>query len=242
MQRNSNLIVIYFFYSLVTIFTPINDRLILFVFSLSFNLGTMALFRRFLPMIYGILMIFVITCIFTRAFTDLRRNLLDPLSAFDYPRTYVELYFLVLFDVFLFLIRPLMVPMKFTRLILILVQLVVYAYSLSKFLIFYEWSNVRQATSPYQFDRFDYLALIFIPGFSIRGIFVWTYSFSTTSEESTRSDEVEPLLVATEDEENLNVQIKQSSGSWWRIVKLGRPEWKLYLIGSVFLLTAASST
>lgn len=201
----------------------------------------MVLFLRFLPTIYAILIIFVMTCIFTRAFTNIRMNLIDPLSTFDYPRTYVELYFLALFDAFLFFIRPLIIPMKFTRLILILFQLFVYAYSLSKFLIFYEWTNVRQITSPYQFDRFDYLALIFSPIFSIGGIFVWIYSFPTNnSQQSNTMDETEPLLATNE--EDTNVEIKQSSGSWWRIVKLGRPEWKLYLIGSVFLLIAASST
>jgi len=40
---------------------------------------------------------------------------------------------------------------------------------------------------------------------------------------------------------DLIVEIKQTSGSWWRIIKLGKEEWKLYIIGFIFLLIAALS-
>jgi hypothetical protein len=66
---------------------------------------------------------------------------------------------------------------KYSRFILIVFQLFIYAYSLSKFLIFYEWKNVRNPTSPYQLDRFDYLAIIFIPLFALGGIFIWILVF-----------------------------------------------------------------
>ncbi len=45
---------------------------------------------------------------------------------------------------------------------------------------------------------------------------------------------------STESEE-LNIQIKETSGSWWRIIKLGKQEWKFYIIGFFFLLIASSS-
>ncbi len=133
-----------------------------------------------IPVIYGFLIIIIINCIFTRGFTDIRTNLLDQLYSFNYPRTYIELYFLILFDSFLLIVCSWMKcfqKFKCSRLILIVFQLFIYAYSLSKFLIFYEWKNVRNPTSPYQLDRFDYLAIIFIPLFALGGIFIWILVF-----------------------------------------------------------------
>jgi hypothetical protein len=43
------------------------------------------------------------------------------------------------------------------------------------------------------------------------------------------------------EDKDLIVKIKQTSGSWWRIIKLGKEEWKLYIIGFIFLLIAALS-
>lgn len=210
----------------VEFFRRIND-----IFSLPLKIDLlMSSLRRLIPLIYAIIIIFTLTCIFTRAFT---RNFLDQLSTFDYPRTYVELYFLMLFDSLMFIIQPWIIRKKYP---LIVVQLVIYAYSLSKFLVFYEWNIVRKITTPYQFDRFDYLAMIFIPLFSIGGIFIWM-SVSVEPERST-TDELTPLLASTEEDQD--VQIKQTSGSWWRILKLGKPEWKLYIIGFILLLFAAS--
>jgi len=40
---------------------------------------------------------------------------------------------------------------------------------------------------------------------------------------------------------DLKVQIKETSGSWWRIMKLGKQEWKLYIIAFFFLLIASLS-
>ena len=37
------------------------------------------------------------------------------------------------------------------------------------------------------------------------------------------------------------VQIKKSSGSWWKILKLGREEWILYIAAFHFLIIAAIS-
>lgn len=200
----------------------------------------MASHRRLISLIYASLVSLILTCIFTRAFTDIRKNLLDQLSTFDYPRTYVELYFLMLIDSLLFLMQP---WMKSRRIILIICQLIIYAYSLSKFLVFYEWSVVRKIPA-YQFDRFDYLAMVFIPLFAIGGIFIWIILFSTkTAVKSERvvrmnTDESDLLLDSTEED----IEIKQSTGSWWRILKLGKPEWKLYIIGFFLLLIAASGT
>ena len=212
------------------------------IFSLPLKIDLlMPSLRRLIPLIYAFLIIIILTCIFTRAFTG---NFLDQLSVFDYPRTYVELYFLMLFDSLVFIIQPWISRKKYTRLILILLQLVIYAYSLSKFLVFYEWRNVRKTTTPYQFDRFDYLAMVFIPLFSIGGIFIWMISMSSSveSERSTRinTDETDPLLASTEEDQDVQIQIKQTSGSWWRILKLGKPEWKLYIVGFFLLLFAAS--
>ncbi len=210
---------------------------------------------RLIPAIYGIVMVIVITCIFTRAFTDIRTNLIDQLCSFNYPRTYVELYFLILIDSLLFIICSSICRIKSFRLIFILFQLFIYSYSLSKFLVFYEWKNVRNTISPYQFDRFDYLAMAFSPLLALGGIFIWILSFRINSNEQieperqrlinetpTRSytEETEPLLVQKEDK-NLKVQIKETSGSWWRIIKLGKQEWKLYIAGFFFLLIAALS-
>jgi hypothetical protein len=64
-----------------------------------------------------------------------------------------------------------------SRLILIIFQLFIYAYSLNKFLVFYEWKSVRNPTSPYQFDRFDYLAIIFSPLLALGGIMIWILFF-----------------------------------------------------------------
>jgi hypothetical protein len=52
------------------------------------------------------------------------------------------------------------------------------------------------------------------------------------------------LTVEKEKEEDkpLNVQIKETTGSWRRILKFGKQEWKLYILGFVFLLIAALGT
>jgi len=139
-----------------------------------------------IPAIYAIVMTLIITCIFTRAFTDIRTNLIDQLYSFDYPRTYVELYFLIIIDSFILIFYSLIFLFKYCqrlktfrhiKLILILFQLFIYAYSLSKFLVFYEWKNVRNTTSPYQLDRFDCLAIIFIPLLALGGIIIWIVFF-----------------------------------------------------------------
>lgn len=143
-------------------------------------------FVRLIPAIYGIITIFIITCIFTRAFTNIWANLIDQLRSFDYPRTYVELYFVTLVNCFIFIVYSFIFLSKCSRrlkyllrirLILIIFQLIIYAYSLSKFLVFYEWKNVRNPTSPYQLDRFDYLAMIFIPLLAVGGIPIWIIFF-----------------------------------------------------------------
>jgi hypothetical protein len=136
-------------------------------------------FLRLIPVIYGILMIVIVTCIFTRAFTDIKTNFIDQLYSFNYLRTYVELYFLILIDSFILIIYSIksFQCFKYTRLILIIFQLFIYGYSLSKFLVFYEWKNVRNPISPYQLDRFDYLAIIFIPLLALGGIFIWISFF-----------------------------------------------------------------
>ena len=140
-----------------------------------------------LPGIYAILMTSIITCIFTRAFTDIRTNLLNPLFAFDYRRTYVELYFLIMIDAGLLLAASLILgccscrARKYTsylRWALILFQLLLYGYSLSKLLVFYEWRTVRNPTSPYQFDRFDILATVFTPLLALGTIPVWILMFA----------------------------------------------------------------
>ncbi|CAF0857032.1 unnamed protein product [Adineta steineri] len=226
---------------------------------------------RLIPTIYAILIIITITCIFTRGFTNIHLNLIDKLYSFDYPRTYVELYFLMLFDSFVLIFSSFVIFLfkrcqrfKYFRVVLIIFQLITYVYSLSKFLVFYEWTNVRNATSPYQFDRFDYLAIIFIPLFALGGIFIWIIFFRIINikhtdperqlliNEPTRSytEEIDPLLVEIEDgstkstkneNKDLKIQIKETSGLWWRIIKLGKQEWKLYIIGFCSLLIAASS-
>jgi len=43
------------------------------------------------------------------------------------------------------------------------------------------------------------------------------------------------------EDKDLKIQIKQTSGSWWRIMKLGKQEWKLYIAAFFFLLVAALS-
>ncbi len=145
------------------------------------------------------------TCIFTRAFTDFQTNLIDQLYSFDYPRTYVEIYFLILFNALVFIIVSLIFRMKSYRLIFIVLQLLIYAYSLSKFLVFYEWRNVRTTTEPYQFDRFDYLAIVFSPLLALGGIFIWILLFSINRKEENASErrhlingnaeETQPLII-----------------------------------------------
>lgn len=55
-------------------------------------------------------------------------------------------------------------------------------------------------------------------------------------------DETLPRSINDEIEnQDLTVQIKVTSGSWWRIIKLGKQEWILYILGFAFLLIAASS-
>jgi len=167
---------------------------------------------RLIPAIYGIFMIVIVTCIFTRGFTNIKTNLIDQLYSFNYPRTYVELYFLILIDSFLLIINSIksFQCLKYSRLILIIFQLFIYGYSLSKFLIFYEWKNVRNPILPYQLDRFDYLAIIFIPLLALGGIFIWILFFriinikqtdperqNLINQTTTRSytEEVDPLIV-----------------------------------------------
>ena len=251
---------------------------------------------HWIPVIYALLLAGIITCLFTRAFTDIHSNLIDHLHAFDYPRTYVELYFLLLFDSFLFIFFALIFAFKccrwlrhgrHTRLVLMLFQVVIYAYSLSKFLVFYDWTNVRSSTAPYQLDRFDVLTIVFIPLLALVGMAVWAIFFRLvnakqtdperrplTSDRSTTrlyTEEADPLLVEgesrrlslhvfrmvdsrlvqgtampesavnLEETKELKVQIKESSGSWWRIIKLGKEEWKLYIIAFAVLIIAALS-
>ena len=138
------------------------------------------------PGIYAILMTSIMTCIFTRAFTDIHTSLLNPLSSFDYPKTYVELYLLVVIDAGLLLVASLIIrccscrTRKYTpylRWALVLFQLLLYGYSLSKFLVFYEWRTVRNPTSPYQFDRFDILAMVFTPLLALGTIPIWIWMF-----------------------------------------------------------------
>ncbi|UJR20663.1 hypothetical protein I4U23_023785 [Adineta vaga] len=232
-------------------------------------------FLRLIPLIYAILIIIIVTCIFTRAFTNIHLNLIDQFYRFDYPRTYVELYILLLIDSFVFIFYSIIFLLKccqrlrnfrYNRLFLIIFQLIIYAYSLSKFLIFYEWKNVRNPTSPYQLDRFDYLALVFIPLLALGGILIWNFYFHSVNikrtdperqtlindNSTTRlyTEETDPLAVRVEgtsrsstitEEENkdLNAQRKETTGSWWRILKLGKEEWKLYIFAFVCLFTAA---
>ncbi|CAF0983031.1 unnamed protein product [Rotaria sp. Silwood1] len=235
-------------------------------------------FFRSIPAIYGILMLLIVTCIFTRAFTNIRANLIDQLYSFDYPRTYVELYFLIFTDsiililfscVALFKCSQCLIYFRRIRLILIVFQLFIYAYSLSKFLVFYEWKNIRESTSPYQLDRFDRLAIIFIPLLALGGILIWILFFNIINNkhvnrttdpeqehlinETTRrlyTEEASPLAVDVEgtlptssnnetENKDFQAQIKETSSSWWRIIKLGKQEWKLYTIGFFFLLIAA---
>ncbi len=49
-------------------------------------------------------------------------------------------------------------------------------------------------------------------------------------------------VVVEKEDKKLNVQIKETTGSWRRILKLGKQEWKLYIVGFFFLLIAALST
>ncbi|CAF0812777.1 unnamed protein product [Rotaria sordida] len=232
-------------------------------------------FFRLIPAIYGIVMILVITCIFTRGFTDSRKNLIDQLYPFDYPRTYVELYFIILIDSIILIFFSCISLCKYfqrlkyfrwIRLILMLFQLLIYAYSLTKFLVFYEWRNIRESTSPYQLDRFDGLAIVFIPLLALGGILIWIIFFKIINiqhvnrtidperqhliNETPRrlyTEETSPLAVDVEGTSSINeteskdirVQIKETGSSWWRIVKLGRQEWKFYAMGFFFLLSAA---
>ena len=41
--------------------------------------------------------------------------------------------------------------------------------------------------------------------------------------------------------QDLPAQIKETSSSWWRILKLAREEWQLYIVAFFFLLIAALS-
>jgi len=50
---------------------------------------------------------------------------------------------------------------------------------------------------------------------------------------------VEGTIPVSIEDKDLTVQIKQTRGSWWRIIKLGKEEWKLYIIGFICLLIAA---
>jgi len=197
------------------------------------------LWIRILLGLYGCLMTIVMTCLFTRGFRDIYTNFLDHLYSFDYLRTYVEIYFLILFNSILFLIQSIQFCSltKSRRRILMAYEVFLYAYALSKFLIVYEWIYIKNASQSYQFDRFDYLILIFTPIFAIISVFLWQISFHSPVE--TRVDERTPLLQVENAE--VTVQIKQANGSWWRILKLGTEEWKLYIFGFVCLLLAAFS-
>ena len=126
---------------------------------------------------------------------------------------------------------------------------------MSKFIVFYEWTNVRNPTNPYQLDRFDVLAIISIPLSALGGIGVWTVFFRCLY--SIRTDpEREPLLAthttthlytdepsenSANTTEDITVQIKETTSSWWRIIKLGKKEWKYYIIAFICLLIAAFS-
>ena len=136
---------------------------------------------RLIPAIYGIIIIIIVTCIFTRAFTNIRLNLLNQLEQFDYLRTYVELYFIFIVNSCMFIFLSFIFLLKYNeslkylrhiRFIFIIFQLFIYGYSLIKFLIFYEWKNVQCSTTPYELDRFDILTVIFLPLLALGGIFI----------------------------------------------------------------------
>jgi hypothetical protein len=42
-------------------------------------------------------------------------------------------------------------------------------------------------------------------------------------------------------EKDLKVKIKEASSSWVRILKLGQPEWKFYIVGFFVLLISSLS-
>jgi hypothetical protein len=199
-----------------------------------------------IPAIYGLLISLIGTCLFTRAFT----NLFDLFSSFDYPRTYVELYFLLLFNAAVLILFSLLCLCKSSsewkalvrlRFVLILFELLLYAYSLSKFLIFYEWTNIRNGTSPRSLDRFDISNMIFLPLSALGAMFVWIFFFRSIAvrviEQSTDSER-QPLLVNSDEP---TVQIVQHKSAWWRIIQLGKDEWRLYIVAFAFLLMAAAS-
>lgn len=161
-----------------------------------------------ISLFYGIIVILVMTCIFTRGFTNIRTNLIDQLSSFDYPRTYVELYIIILIDSTAFILSSFIFLFKYCqhfkylrsiRLICILTQLLIYAYSSSKFLVFYEWKLVRSKSPSYQLDRFDFLAIGFIPFFALAGIFIWILVFRNvnTKRTNTRTDPEREHLIST---------------------------------------------
>ena len=213
-----------------------------------------------LPGVYGLSLILIGTCLFTRAFTTIYPNLIDPLYSFDYPRTYVELYFLLLFNAFVLILYSLIFLCKSSsslvrlRVPLIVLQLLLYGYSLSKFLVFYEWTNIRNSTSPRPLDRFDISNLIFLPLSALGAMFVWIFFFrriNARPAEQSADPERQPLLVnsperrsyteATPSADVVTVQIQQHKSAWWRIIQLGKEEWQLYLVAFVFLLMAAAS-
>jgi hypothetical protein len=187
-------------------------------------------FVRLIPAIYGTIMILIITVIFTRVFTSTWSNLIDQLNSYDYPRTYIELYFLMIIDSFIFLLYSFIFLSECSRrlkhllnnqLILIIIQLIIYIYSLVKFLVFLEWKIIRNPTSPYHFDLFDYLAVVFIPLFALGGILIWvvffhfidiTHTNQTTQPERQRLiNETRPTRLYTEETEPLVVEGKQIS-------------------------------
>ena len=216
-----------------------------------------------LPGIYGLMISLIGTCLFTRAFTDLYPNLLNPLSSFDYPRTYVELYFLLLFNAAVLILFSLVSPCKSSselkavvrlRLILILFELLLYGYSLSKFLIFYEWTNIRNSTSPRSLDRFDISNMIFLPLSALGAMFTWIFfvrHITSRPIEQSADPERQPLIVNSDEQRSYTestsrpdeptVQIIQHKSAWWRIIQLGKEEWRLYIVAFTFLLMAAAS-
>ncbi|CAF1096208.1 unnamed protein product [Didymodactylos carnosus] len=234
-----------------------------------------------IPSLYGICIFLLTFCFLTNGFHQIDLNICQTLKSFNYTHTYVEILFVVLLDSLLFIALPLLLFIKPRQklayllrryhIVFTLFQLVIYGYSLTKFLIYYEYTNIKISPQqlPKQFTKWDFLTVGFVSFSSLLGIAVWHILFSIikqsypTVTESEQVDTERQRLInhdvvsrsyveenttqtSNDTSENVNnnvnlsEKVKETTGSWFRIMKVGLPEWRLYCLGFLCLLIAAA--
>lgn len=159
--------------------------------------------------LYGFTLMLSDLFLVTRAFQNFDLAIIFRAFTSEYLKSYQELYVLLFLDSILFLLFSIIClckrrfdrkRSKILRILLFLLQLSFYGYTVIKILIFYEWTNVKDKSSPRNLDRFDIATIVVLPIFHICGIFIWKLYFNSFQQQqqqqsnTTDDPERQPLL------------------------------------------------